>query len=160
MFGRPCTATSGRQNNQGIRPARGCWTAHDLSQVMRQRPPGKTRATAPETILPSASGLPHAALRPVQTLAISGRTLPDIWHQLRRKRGPCLVLMGEEEERELLREIVPDRDPEKIDVAQRMLALSWRCDSCGYVTNSKVPIKIPVPCVQCGGVAFRMVNEE
>jgi hypothetical protein len=29
--------------------------------------------------------------------------------------------MGEEEERELLREIVPDRDPEKIDVAQRML---------------------------------------
>ena len=67
--------------------------------------------------------------------------------------------MGEEEERELLREIIPDKDPEKIDVAQRMLALSWRCGSCGYVTNSKVPIKLPAPCVQCGGVAFKVVNK-
>jgi hypothetical protein len=33
------------------------------------------RPPAPETILPLASGLPYAALRPVQTLANSGRTL-------------------------------------------------------------------------------------
>jgi len=39
-----------------------------------------------------------------------------------------------------------------------MLALAWRCDKCGYVTNSKVPIKIPAPCVQCGGTVFRVVN--
>ena len=65
--------------------------------------------------------------------------------------------MGEEEKRELLREIIPDKDPDKIDVAQRMLALSWRCDSWGYVTNSKVPIKLPAPCMQCGGVAFKVV---
>ena len=33
------------------------------------------RPPAPETTLPLASGLPYAALRPVQTLANSGRTL-------------------------------------------------------------------------------------
>jgi rubrerythrin len=66
--------------------------------------------------------------------------------------------MGEEEERELLRGILPDQQPDKIDAAQRMLALAWRCDNCGYVTNSKVPIKIPAPCVQCGGIVFRVVN--
>ena len=66
--------------------------------------------------------------------------------------------MGEKEERELLREIIPDSEPEKIDVAHRMLALAWCCSQCGYVTNSKVPIKVPTPCVQCGCVAFRVVN--
>ena len=67
--------------------------------------------------------------------------------------------MGEKEERELLREIIPDSEPETIDAAQRMLALAWRCHQCGYVTNSKEPIKIPAPCVQCGGIAFRVVNQ-
>jgi predicted Zn-ribbon and HTH transcriptional regulator len=62
------------------------------------------------------------------------------------------------EERELLRDIIPDQEPGKIDAAQRMLALAWRCDKCGYVTNSKVPLKIPAPCVQCGGTVFRVVN--
>ena len=33
------------------------------------------RPPAPETILPPASALPYAALRPDQTLANSGRTL-------------------------------------------------------------------------------------
>ena len=33
------------------------------------------RPPAPETILPPASALPYAALRPAQTLAKSGRTL-------------------------------------------------------------------------------------
>jgi rubrerythrin len=67
--------------------------------------------------------------------------------------------MGEEEERELLRRILPEKEPGKIDAAQRMLALAWRCAMCGYVTKSKVPIKIPAPCVQCGGVAFKVVNK-
>jgi rubrerythrin len=66
--------------------------------------------------------------------------------------------MGEEEKRELLRDILPDQEPDKIDAAQRMLALAWRCDNCGHVTNSKVPIKIPAPCVQCGATVFRVVN--
>ena len=69
-----------------------------------------------------------------------------------------LDAMGEDEKRELLRDILPDQQPDKIDAAQRMLALAWRCDNCGYVTNSKVPIKIPAPCVQCGGTVFRVVN--
>jgi hypothetical protein len=60
------------------------------------------------------------------------------------------------EEREWLRDIIPDQEPDKIDAAQHMLALAWR--NCGYVTNSKVPIKIPAPCVQCGGTVFRVVN--
>ena len=67
--------------------------------------------------------------------------------------------MGEEEERELLRKIIPDREPELIDAAQRMVAHSWRCSQCGYVTNSKRPIKIPAPCVQCGGIDFRVVSK-
>ena len=67
--------------------------------------------------------------------------------------------MGDEEERELLGGILPDGDPDKIDAAQRMLARAWRCDRCGYVTNSKMPIKIPAPCVQCGGVVFRVATE-
>ena len=54
--------------------------------------------------------------------------------------------MGNDEDRELLREIIPDQEPDKIDAAQRMLALAWRCDNCGYVTNTKTPIKIPAPC--------------
>jgi hypothetical protein len=58
--------------------------------------------------------------------------------------------MGEEEERELLREIVPDQEPEKMDAAQRMLALAWRCD--------KAPVKIRAPCVQCNGVVFGVLN--
>jgi predicted Zn-ribbon and HTH transcriptional regulator len=66
--------------------------------------------------------------------------------------------MGEDEKRELLRDILPDQEPDKIDAARHMLALAWRCDNCGYVTNSKVPIKIPAPCVQCGGTVFRVVN--
>jgi hypothetical protein len=66
--------------------------------------------------------------------------------------------MSEPVENELRRKIFPDSEPEKIDVAQRMVALAWRCSQCGYVTNSKVPIKIPIPCVQCGGVAFKVVN--
>ena len=66
--------------------------------------------------------------------------------------------MGEQEERELLREIIPDLEPESIDVAQRMVALAWRCSQCCYVTNSKVPIKVPAPCVQCGGISFRVVG--
>ena len=33
-----------------------------------------------------------------------------------------------------------------------------RCDKCGYVTNSKVPMEFPAPCVQCGGIFFRVVN--
>ena len=66
--------------------------------------------------------------------------------------------MGEEEEREVLREIIPDQEPGKIDAAQHMRALAWRCDKCGYVTNSKLPIEIPVPCVQCAGIVFRVVN--
>jgi hypothetical protein len=33
-----------------------------------------------------------------------------------------------------------------------------RCDQCGYVTNSKVPIEIPAPYIQCGGIVFRVVN--
>jgi rubrerythrin len=65
---------------------------------------------------------------------------------------------GEDEKRELLRDILPDQEPDKIDAAQRMLALAWRCDNCGHVTNSKVPIKIPAPCVQCGATVFRVVN--
>ena len=67
--------------------------------------------------------------------------------------------MGKKEERELLREVIPDSGAEKIDAAQRMVALAWRCSQCGYVTNSKVPIKIPAPCVQCGGIDFRIVNK-
>jgi rubrerythrin len=51
--------------------------------------------------------------------------------------------MGENEDRELLREIISDQEPDKIDAAQHMRALAWRCDNCGYVTNSKIPIKIP-----------------
>jgi hypothetical protein len=74
------------------------------------------------------------------------------------KRYAAVCHMGEEEERELLREIIPDQKPDKIDAAQRMLALAWRCDKCGYVTSSKVPIKIPAPCVQCGSTVFRVVN--
>ena len=67
--------------------------------------------------------------------------------------------MGEEEEREFLRKLIPGRDPEKLDAAQRMLARVWRCDTCGYVTTSKIPIKIPAPCVQCGGVVLRVVDK-
>ncbi len=63
--------------------------------------------------------------------------------------------MGDKEEREQVRKI----EPEKIGVAQRMVALGWRCSQCGYVTNSKVPIKIPAPCVQCGGIDFRVVSK-
>ena len=66
--------------------------------------------------------------------------------------------MGENEDRELLREIIADQEPDKIDAAQHMRALAWRCDNCGYVTNSKVPIKIPAPCLQCSGTAFKVVN--
>ena len=55
-------------------------------------------------------------------------------------------------------EILRREEPDKIEAAQRMLALTWRCDNCGYITNSKVPIKIPAPCVQCGGTVFRVVN--
>ena len=66
--------------------------------------------------------------------------------------------MGENEDRELLREIISDQEPDKIDAAQHMRALAWRCDKCGYVTNSKTPVLMPVPCVQCGGAIFRVVN--
>ncbi len=66
--------------------------------------------------------------------------------------------MGNDEDRELLREIISDQESDKIDAAQHMLALAWRCDKCGYVTNSKVPIKIPAPCIQCGGTVFRVVS--
>ena len=80
--------------------------------------------------------------------------------ELHRRRDPgrdrTLTWMGKQEERELLREIIPDSKPKKIDAAQHMLA--WRCSQCGYVTNGKVPIKVPAPCVQCGGTSFRVVN--
>jgi predicted Zn-ribbon and HTH transcriptional regulator len=65
------------------------------------------------------------------------------------------MCMGDYEDRELFRDILLDKEPDKIDAA---LALAWRCDKCGYVANSKVPIKIPAPCVQCGGTIFRVVN--
>ncbi len=48
-----------RQHYNAIRP----------HSALGYRPP------APETILPPASALPYAALRPAQTLATSGRTL-------------------------------------------------------------------------------------
>jgi predicted Zn-ribbon and HTH transcriptional regulator len=64
--------------------------------------------------------------------------------------------MGEKEDQELLKRIIPGESPEKIDAAQRLVARSWRCDRCGYVTRSKVRIKVPAPCVQCAGVAFKV----
>jgi hypothetical protein len=67
--------------------------------------------------------------------------------------------MGEQDERERLRKLIPDRDPKTSEAAQRMVARAWPCDRCGYVTNNKKPIKIPAPCVQCGGIVFRVVNK-
>jgi hypothetical protein len=49
-------------------------------------------------------------------------------------------------------------DPSKTDARGRVLALAWCCNQCGYVTNSKTPVLMPVPCVQCGGAIFRVVN--
>jgi hypothetical protein len=37
--------------------------------------------------------------------------------------------------------------------------ISEQAGGYGYVTNSKVPIKLPAPCVQCDGVAFKVVNK-
>jgi hypothetical protein len=66
--------------------------------------------------------------------------------------------MGEKEERKLLRQIT-GMEPEKVDAAHRMRARGWCRNKCGHVTNSKEPIKIPAPCVQCGGIVFRVVSK-
>jgi hypothetical protein len=66
--------------------------------------------------------------------------------------------MGEKEERELLRQIA-GMEPDKIDAAHRMRARAWVCSKCGHVTNSEVAIKIPAPCIQCGGIAFRVASK-
>jgi len=64
--------------------------------------------------------------------------------------------MGEQEDQELLKQIIPGQHPEKIAAARRLMARAWRCDRCGYVTRSKVRIKVPAPCVQCAGAAFKV----
>jgi rubrerythrin len=69
-----------------------------------------------------------------------------------------LIDMGEIEERELLRQIIAEKEPEKAEAARRMRARAWCCNRCGYVTRSKVQIRIPAPCLQCGGAIFRVVG--
>jgi len=49
-------------------------------------------------------------------------------------------------------------DLQKMDAQEKILALAWRCNQCGYVSNSKTAVRMPVPCVQCGGAIFRVVN--
>jgi predicted Zn-ribbon and HTH transcriptional regulator len=65
--------------------------------------------------------------------------------------------MGEENDLKRLSQTI-GVDPAKTDAQERLLALAWRCNQCGYVSNSKTPVRMPVPCVQCGGAIFRVVN--
>jgi hypothetical protein len=62
--------------------------------------------------------------------------------------------MDEHEVRKVLG--APD---EIIGRKDRMRSRVWQCSSCLAVTHSEQPIHVPAPCVQCGGIAFRVIRD-
>jgi hypothetical protein len=62
--------------------------------------------------------------------------------------------MDEHDVRKLLGE--PD---EIISRKERMLSRVWLCSSCNAVTHTGEPIPTPAPCIQCGGIAFKVPSD-
>jgi hypothetical protein len=57
-----------------------------------------------------------------------------------------------------VRKLLGERD-EIISRKDRMRSRVWRCSSSKAVTHSGEPILTPAPCIQCGGIAFKVPSD-
>ena len=48
---------------------------------------------------------------------------------------------------------------EIVEASQAMRRRAWRCDACGDVVNSDVPIRVPAPCRKCGNICFEAISD-
>ena len=47
---------------------------------------------------------------------------------------------------------------ESVDASQAMRRRAWKCDACGDVVHSDVPIRVPAPC-RIGDICFEAISD-